>query len=117
MKEKILKLVNTFVDSAKKYHQATMYGNSRSANAQVKRMNKAFMEITLLGDNAREALLRQIDNKDNAVALMVATYSLKYSPKKALSTLERLAKNDTGIIGFGAEQAIQRWNEGEWHLE
>lgn len=118
MKHKSIdRLINDFVEAARKYHDATMSGNSRKANLQVKQMHQAFLEITKIGESARKALLEQADNKDDAVALMAATYSLKYDPEKSKAVLRRLAKDNTGIIGFGAAQAIQRWGEGSWQLE
>ena len=80
-------------------------------------MHQAFEEIIAIGENAREALLAQIDNKDDSVAVMAATYSLKYAPVKSQAVLRRIAKDNTGIVGFGAAQAIQRWEEGAWQLE
>jgi hypothetical protein len=51
-----------------------------------------------------------------AVAEMAAVYSLKYDPLRALAALRRISQ-EPGLIGFGARQAIQRWEEGSWQLE
>ena len=47
---------------------------------------------------------------------MAAVYSLKYDPSKSLKALRNMVKED-GIIGFQAEQAIKRWEEGTWKIE
>lgn len=75
-----------------------------------------FLKIAKVGEEARNALLSLTDGEDIAVAAMVAVYSLKHNPERSLATLRRIAK-ESGIIGFEAEQAIQRWENGDWQIE
>lgn len=115
--DKTDKLIEHFVQAAITYHNATMSGKSKIVNRQAKRLHQIFLEIIEIGEDARSALLSLTDHKDDSVALMAATYSLKYDTLKAKSALSRLAKENHGIIGFGAEQALMRWEEGAWQLE
>jgi plasmid maintenance system killer protein len=115
--ENIDRLINDFVEAAKNSYEATLSGNSRKANIQAKRIHQVFAKITMIGDSAREALLKQVDNEDDAVASLAAAYSLKYNTEKAKAALKRISENNTGILGFGAEQALERWKEGTWQLE
>ena len=114
--KQIDKLIADFVEAARKHHEATMTGNWRETNKQANRIRKAFQGIKRFGEDARQALLAQTENQDPAVASMAATYSLKYSPQQAQTVLQRIA-GEPGIIGFEARQALQRWKEGDWHLD
>jgi hypothetical protein len=110
------KLITDFVEAAKKHYEATMVGNWRETNKQAKRIRKVFQGIKSAGENARQALLAQTENQDLAVASMAATYSLKYGTQQAQMVLQHIA-SEPGIIGFGAQRALQRWEEGDWHLD
>jgi len=116
-RELIEKKINQFIDAAKKQHIFMMAGNSRSANIQAKKIRRIFAEIREIGIDAREALLEQIDNNDDAVATLAATYSLKYNTEKSFSALERISQKNSGIISFEASQSMLRWEEGVWKLE
>ena len=116
-REQIEKKINQFIDAAKKQHIFMMSGNSRSANIQAKKIRSIFAEIREIGPDGREALLEQIDNKDDAVAALAATYSLKFNTEKSLNTLKRISQKNAGIISFEASQSILRWEEGVWQLE
>lgn len=112
----IQKLLAIFSSAAKKHYDAQLACDPKTANKQVKKFYGAFLELIKFGEEGRQALLTLTDVDDLAVAAMAATYSLKYDTKKALSVLEKIAK-EPGFIGFAAQQAIKRWNEGTWKLE
>lgn len=109
-------LIDEFVHAAEEHYRATLAGNSKKTNAQAKRIHKIFQEIIKFGHDGRMALLVQIHNENAAVAIMAATYSLKFSSEESLAILRRISQQP-GWLGFGAEQAIKRWEEGNWHLE
>ncbi len=109
-------LITRFAAVAKKHHESTLQGNWREANKHAKSIRELFGEIVAIGEEARRALLEQIDHDDSAVASMAAVYSLKYDTESSLTALRRIAK-EPGVVGFGAKQAIMRWEEGEWQLE
>jgi hypothetical protein len=114
--ERIDKLIEDFSTAARKHHEATMQGHWQETNRQARNISRAFHRITEAGDSARQALLAQVHNDDLAVASSAAVFSLKYDTERSLEALQRIAK-EPGIIGFGAKQAILRWEEGEWQLE
>ena len=114
--EGIDKLIEDFSAAARKHYEATMQGRWQETNRQARNISRAFHKIIEAGDRARQALLAQMYNDDLAVAKTAAVFSLKYDTERSLEVLQRIAKVP-GIIGFGAEQAILRWEEGEWQLE
>ena len=112
----IQKLVDVFADATHKHHEALMEGNSRKANKQAKRVADTFQAIITTGDMARQALLQLTKSEDMAVASTAATFSLKYATDESIAVLKRVAQR-TDLLGFRAEQALKRWEEGSWHLE
>ena len=113
--DKIQELIDKFIQAAKK-HQDSSLANWRMANLEAKKLQQIFLELIVGGQMAREALLKLVDSEESGVSLMAAVYSLKYNPEKSLKTLKTLEKRP-GFIGFQAEQAIKRWEEGSWQLE
>ncbi len=109
-------LIIKFTKAAKSHYEASLAGNWRTANKEAANIRKTIMLLRNLGENGKKALLAQTDNQDLPVAAMAASFSLKYATEKSISVLSRIAK-EPGLVGFEAEQALHRWNEGEWHLE
>jgi len=114
--QKVEELIEKFTQAVKSHYMATLVGDWRNANKEAAKIRKTIKRLRSLGENAREALLAQTDSQDLAVSSMAAVYSLKYAPERSISVLTRIAK-EPGLIGFEAEQALQRWNEGELNLE
>ncbi len=114
--KQIQRLLVNFAEASRIHYDALMAGNSRTANVQAKKINKSFLELTNLGVDARNALLNLVDTETLPIAAMAAVFSLKFSPERALATLQKIAK-EPGLIGFEARQAIKRWTEGSWQLE
>lgn len=113
--QNISQLITEFIEAAKK-HQTQSLVNWKSANKEAKKLEKIFEKLKSLGRPGREALLELVNNEDCSVSLMAAVYSLKYDPSKSLEALRNMVKEDS-IIGFQAEQAIKRWEEGTWKIE
>lgn len=109
-------LIAKFTQAAKNHYEASLNGDWRTANKEAATIRKTVSKLGSLGVSGKEALLAQTDSQDFSVASMAAVYSLKYATEKSISVLARIAK-EPGLLGFEAEQALQRWNEGEWHLE
>jgi hypothetical protein len=116
MNPSVASLIDDFVDAAKMHYAFTMIGDYTNVNVQAKRMDQVFHKIIQIGKEAREALLAQVDNEEPAISLAAATFSLKYDSERAKRALEQIA-NRPGLIGFGAKQALRRWEEGTWNLE
>lgn len=117
MPNEISTIVDNFAEATIKHHEAILQGSKpRIVNTQAKRIDRLFQAITQKGEAGRQALLALVDSENLVVASMAAVYSLKYSPERCKTGLERIAK-EPGLIGFAAEQALQRWEEGNWQLE
>lgn len=113
---KMTDAVSSFADAAKKHYEYTIEGDARKINRQAKRLRDSFRKIQDLGDEARDLLLVEMDNSDYSIAVNAAAYSLKYSTIRAQDVLVALSKTP-GIVGFQAEQVLERWKEGNWQLE
>lgn len=111
----ISQLIEAFIDAAIK-HQTFSVSDWKKANKEAKKIQKAFLEISALGQPGREALLDLVNSEEHSVSLMAAVYSLKYNIEKSMKALRNLT-NEPGLIGFQAEQAIKRWEEGTWDIE
>ncbi|NJM39409.1 MAG: hypothetical protein HC853_00885 [Anaerolineae bacterium] len=96
--------------------EALLKGDWRTGNPLAKKYDAAFRKIIEYGEEGRNALLALTEHPNVSVAEMAAVYSLKYNPEQCLNVLRRLS-SEPGLIGFGAQQAIQRWEEGSWQLE
>jgi hypothetical protein len=116
MEQKIDNLIQDFVRFTENHYKATLVGDWREANKNAKKLHKTFLHIVRLGAEGREALLSLTENETSYVALTAATYSLRYNTEKAMDTLNKFV-NTPGLIGFGAQQTIKRWEEGTWQLE
>jgi hypothetical protein len=115
-KKSIQELIDVFVAAVIGQHEALANGDWRTGNPLAKKYDAAFRKIIEHGDEGRNALLALIEHPNVAVAEMSAVYSLKYSPDQCLKVLRQLSR-EPGLVGFGAQQAIQRWEEGAWQLE
>jgi hypothetical protein len=115
-KQTLQELLDTFVESVDGQQMAILQGDWRKGNSLAKRYDAAFRQIIKYGEEGRDALLALTDHPKLAVAEMAAVYSLKHDPERCLEVLRKIS-NEPGLIGFGAKQAIQRWEEGSWQLE
>ncbi|MBI4319290.1 MAG: DUF2019 domain-containing protein [Chloroflexi bacterium] len=109
-------IVRLFAESASRHHRALLAGDHRKANREAKAMFSAFEELKLMGDEGREALLPLLGSEDEAVVSSAAAVLLRYATDAATTALERVARNK-GLLGFRAQQALQRWRKGDWHLD
>jgi hypothetical protein len=116
MQRKIDSLIQSFVLYTENHHKATLAGDWREANKNARKRHKIFLNIIRIGDEAREALFALTKSEIDCIALMAATYSLKYKTEGAIEILKRLSKRN-GLVGFEAQQSIKRWEEGNWRLE
>lgn len=116
MKKSIDTLVAQFRAGANAHFAATLAGNYRKTNMEADKIHSTFLKLKEAGDEAREALIQLTLEGETPQAVMAATYSLKYDAKRSMEALKRLSK-DRGMLGFKAEQALKRWQSGEWRLE
>lgn len=109
-------LIEKFTQAVKKYYESSLVGDWRTTNREARTIHKTVKKFWSLGEPGMEALLSLTDSEDLSVSLTAAVYSLKYATEKCIAVLNRIAK-EPGLLGFGAEQALQRWYEGEWKLD
>jgi hypothetical protein len=108
------KLLSRFSKAAIRHHEYSL-SNSAAANRAAREMATIYSELSKLGSQAREKLLELVEDDDPRISINAACYSLKFNPEKSLAALRKL-KTQPGIIGFEAEQAIMRWEEGNWDV-
>jgi hypothetical protein len=76
----------------------------------------AFEALRVHGDVGRIALAGLLDDARAEVRVMAAAYLLRHCGDRAKAVLENEARA-SGIVAFGAAQALQRWEEGTWALD
>ncbi len=91
-------------------------GDWAANNHWVRKQVKVFRKVVELGTPVRDELLKLLDHENPVVAKSAATFSLKYATERSTEVLKRIAK-EPGIVGFEAQQALLRWQEGSWQLE
>lgn len=111
-----LELLQMFADAAARNHTASIAGDYRNANRAAKTVAKAFRQLREMGDEGYQALLTLFEHEDKAVSTMAAAYLLRYATDAAVQILQENAR-DEGLMGFSAQQALERWREGDWHLD
>lgn len=109
-------LVQKFSEAAIKHHQATIAGNYKVTNREAKKISQAAHQLKNMGDEGYQALMPLLKNDNKVIASSAAAFLLKYATKEAQDVLKNIAQN-SGLIGFEAKQALDRWQEGDWHLD
>lgn len=114
MKE-IKDLIKEFSQRAIEHHKCTLEGDYKRGNTEIKKINIVYNSIKEEGN--LEELLPLIYSDLPEVACLAATYCMKFNPEKCLAVLDKLSKEDTTLIGFSAEYAIQNWKNGKWYID
>ena len=117
MNDKLKRFVMDFAESVIRQTEEIGNGDAESGNRYAKRYLKSFEELRAFGDLGREALASLFLHERADVRAMAATFLLRYRTKEALEVLQQVAASGEGLAAFGAEQAIQRWEEGDWRLD
>ncbi len=115
-RKQIERWVDQFADSTVMQTDAILTGDARIGNKYAERRVAAFAKLRALGDDGREALLRLLNHPRRDVRVGAAAYLLRYRTDMALAVLREESKGK-GLASFEAEQAIRRWEEGDWHLD
>ncbi len=111
--EKLTRLLQRFAATATAHFQAMEEMNEERANTCARMIAGLHRSIIDTGESGKQALLDLVDDKDPVVSGMAAVYSINYDSKRCLSTLRRVAL-EPGLLGFRAQIAIERWENGEW---
>lgn len=109
-------LVELFRSAAARHFTASLAGDYRSANREATTISQSFRQLKDIGDEGYQALMTLLEDENKAVETMAAAYLLKYATDVAISVLRKNAQ-DEGLIGFKSQQALERWREGDWHLD
>ena len=109
-------LVDEFAESVVQQTECIRRGDARTGNRYAKRRIAVFNELRKIGDAGRDALASLLTHDRSDVRVMAAAFLLRYKTKEALAVLKSEAES-AGISAFGASQAIQRWEEGDWNLD
>jgi hypothetical protein len=108
-------LIEGFSKHASLQQTFMLEGNWRKANEQIKKINSIFEKIKAIG--AREELLKLIESEKPEVAILAATYSMKYNPERCLAKMEELHRLQIPHISSHAMYAIQNWKSNEWYID
>jgi hypothetical protein len=109
-------LVASFAEDVAAQTASIWAGDARTGNRHAKRYLKAYRQLRDMGDEGLEALSRLFQHDSPDVRSMAAVFLLKYKTEEALAILRLIAQRP-GLVGFGASEAIKRWEEGAWHLD
>jgi len=109
-------LIQEFGDCVAAQSRCIEEGDAKTGNAYAERYAAAFDQLRKYGNAGRNALAMLMDDGRADVRVMAAAFLLRHSEEKALSVLRREAQAP-GLVGFGAEQALERWKDGTWSLD
>lgn len=110
-------LVHTFEEAVLASEAAWSRGDTPAGNRHASRSTRAFFELIIkFGDTGRDALARLLSHQEVYVRTTAAAYLLRYKHAEAMRVLKEAAASG-GKGAFEAQQAIDRWNEKDWHLD
>ena len=116
LQAQIEKLVAKFEDSTIKQTEEIRNGDARAGNRYAKQRVAAFKKLRALGDLGRDALVPLLAHPRADVREIAAVYLLRHKTEEALKVLRQEARG-VGLVAFGAQQAIKRWEEGTWSVD
>ncbi len=91
-------------------------GDARTGNRHARKYGAAFDKLRAHGDAGRDALTVLLKHPRMDVRVMAAAHLLRHRTAEAKAVLEEAAQGE-GMIPFGAQQALRRWEEGTWALD
>lgn len=106
-------LLRRFAIVAAAHHAALEALAAERADQQARMVGALHNAIMAAGASGKERFLSLLDHPDPVVAGMAAVYVITSNTEQSLTTLRRLAK-ESGLLGFRAAAAIDRWHSGEW---
>lgn len=87
-------------------------------NVQMNRASRAWKKlVSKYGDEGRDAFCQLLGHPNAVVRVNAAALLLRYRNRAAMSVLMTEAKKGPSLLAFTAQQALQRWEEGDWHLD
>ena len=114
--EQLQKWVDQFAASVIDQNEAILNGNTRGSNKAANACIAAFKKIREAGDAGRDSLAQLFMHSRPDVRATAAAFLLRHRTTEALAVLQQVAAGQ-GLVAFGAQQAIKRWEEGTWALD
>jgi hypothetical protein len=109
-------LVEKFAENVAAQTDAIWRGDAKTGNRHARNYGAAFDKLRAHGDAGRDALAVLLKHPRMDVRVMAAAHLLRHRTVEAKAVLEEAAKGE-GMIPFGAQQALKRWEEGTWALD
>jgi hypothetical protein len=109
-------LVEAFAELAREQGEALKEGNSKKANRRTELIDTTFAEMKERGPEAWKQFLFLLSHAEGYVRYFAAVYALRSNPNLALPVLERLDREERGLLAFRAGQALKQWREDKWIL-
>jgi hypothetical protein len=109
-------LVEQFAEHVAAQTDAIWRGDSRTGNKHARKYGAAFEKLRAHGNAGRDALAVLFKHPRMDVRVMAAAHLLRHQTAQARAVLEEAARGE-GLIPFGAQQALKRWEEGTWALD
>jgi hypothetical protein len=109
-------LVEQFAASVVGQSEAMATGDVNTGNQHALQCSEAFRALRSHGDRGRKALMVLLDHEHADVRVTAAAFLLRYCHERARAVLEKEAAG-RGLVAFGAGQALQRWEDGDWQLD
>jgi hypothetical protein len=113
---KIQKLVQEFEECVIAQTEALKNADHKTGNRFARRYIRAFSKLTKFGDEGRDALAALFSHPRQDVKVMAAVFLLRYRHVQATAILVEAARG-VGLVAFGAQEALKRWEEGAWALD
>ncbi|MCP3061800.1 DUF2019 domain-containing protein [Myxococcus sp. K38C18041901] len=110
------KLIEQFALNVAAQTEAIFRGDARTGNKHARKYGAAVDTLLAHGNEGRDALLVLLKHERMDVRVMAAAHLLRYRTAEAKAVLEEAAKGK-GLVPFGAQQALKRWEEGTWALD
>ncbi|HYH98390.1 DUF2019 domain-containing protein [Hyalangium sp.] len=109
-------LVEQFAQNVAAQTDAIWRGDAKTGNKHARKYGAAFDKLRAHGNAGRDALSVLLKHPRMDVRIMAAAHLLRHRTAEAKAVLEEAAKGE-GMIPFGAQQALKRWEEGTWALD
>ncbi|RKH62575.1 DUF2019 domain-containing protein [Corallococcus llansteffanensis] len=113
---KMEKLVEEFAQHVAAQTDAIWRGDAKTGNKHAERYIAALKKLRANGNAGRDALATLLHHPRMDVRTSAAAFLLRYKTEEAKAVLEEAAKGK-GLIPFGAQEALKRWEEGTWALD
>ncbi|AFE05626.1 hypothetical protein COCOR_04094 [Corallococcus coralloides DSM 2259] len=109
-------LVEQFAQNVVAQNEAIFRGDAKTGNKHARKYGAAVDRLFAHGNAGRDALTVLLKHERMDVRVMAAAHLLRYRTVEAKAVLEEAAKGQ-GLVPFGAQQALKRWEEGTWALD